>query len=118
MLNALYGSEVVEFRTHADGTEETATARQPDGYWYRGDRWDHRGVSAVLMVKNLHPAFVGTQQHTIWEHPDPEFAVDGFPLWRRSIVEDGRMTFVDPERPQAEWFNLGDPWPVGEPFPK
>ena len=26
--------------------------RKADGYWYRGDHWDHRGVSAVLVVKN------------------------------------------------------------------
>ena len=90
MLNALYGTEVVEFRTFAHGTESTAMARKPDGYWYRGDHWDHRGVSAVLVVKNLHPAFVGTQRHTIWEHPDPEVAVDGFPIWRRTVVEDGK----------------------------
>lgn len=118
VLNALYGTGVVEFRTFADGTESTAMARKPDGYWYRGDHWDHRGVSAVLVVKNLHPAFVGTQQHTIWEHPDPELAVDGLPIWRRSVVNDGEMLFVDPERPQSEWFGLGDPWPVGEPFPR
>lgn len=118
MLNALYGSEVVKWHTDIDGMVETAMTRQPNGYWFRGNYWDHRSVSAVLIVKNLHPAFVGTQQHTIWEHPDPEFAVDVFPIWRRSIVEDGHITFVDPKRSQAEWFGLGDPWPVGEPFPR
>jgi hypothetical protein len=117
--NALYGTEVVEFRTFADGTESTVMARKPDGYWYRGNRWDHRGVSGVLVVKNLHPAFVGKQQHTIWEHPDPEHAVDAFPMWRRAVVgADGGMTLVEPERSQADWFGLGDLWPVGEPFPK
>lgn len=118
VLNALYGSEVLEWRTYPDGTEETAMTRQPDGYWYRGDHWNHRGVSAVLVVKNLHPAFVGTQQHTIWEHPEPEFAVDEFPIWRRSIVEKGAMTFIQPGHSQNEWFGLGDPWPIGEPFPR
>jgi hypothetical protein len=118
VLNALFGTEVVEFRTFADGTESTAMARQPDGYWYGGDHWEHRGVSAVLLVKNLHPAFVGTQQHTIWEHPDPEFTVDELHIWRRSVVEDGSMKFIDPTCSQAEWFGLGDPWPVGEPFPR
>lgn len=118
VLNALFGTEVVEFRTFADGTESTAMARKPDGYWYGGDHWAHRGVSAVLVVKNLHPAFVGTQQHTIWEHPDPEVVVDEFPIWRRSVVEDGNMTFTEPVCSQAEWFGLGDSWPVGEPFPR
>lgn len=118
VFNALYGTEVIEFRTFADGRQATVATRKPDGYWYRGDHWDHRGVSAVLVVKNLHPAFVGKQQHTIWEHPDPEATVDPFPIWRRSLVEGGGMTFVEPERSQAEWFNLGDPWPVGEAFPR
>lgn len=118
VLNALYGTESIEIRTYEDGTEETAAVRAADGYWYQGDHWDHRGVSAVLVVKNLHPAFVGTQQHTIWEHPDPEFRVDAFPMWRRSVVEAGSITFKDPDRSQAEWFGLGDPWPVGEAFPR
>ncbi|MDG4803592.1 hypothetical protein [Micromonospora sp. WMMD980] len=118
VINALYGTEVVEIRTYADGTQSTAMARKPDGYWYRGNRWDHRGVSGVLVVKNLHPAFVGKQQHTIWEHPSPEQAVDALPMWRRAVPgADGDMTFVEPERSQAYWFGVGDPWPVGEPFP-
>ncbi|WP_132154857.1 hypothetical protein [Kribbella antiqua] len=118
VLNALYGTEVVEFRTFADGTESTVRTRKPDGYWFGGDRWDHRGVSAVLVVKNLHPAFVGRQQHTIWEHPDPEHAVDAFPMWRRAVSGSGNMTFVESERSQTDWFGLGEPWPVGKPFPR
>lgn len=118
ILNVLYGREVVEFRTYPDGTEGTAMVRKPDGYWYRGDHWDHRGVSAVLLVRNLHPAFVSEQQHTIWEHPDPEFAVDELPIWRRSVVEDGGMAFIDPQRSQAEWFGISGAWPVGSPFPR
>jgi hypothetical protein len=118
VLNALYGTEVVEFRTFADGTESTVTTRKPDGYWYGGSHWDHRGVSAVLVVKNLHPAFVGEQQHTMWEHPDPEYAVDAFHIWRRAVFGCGSMTFVEPDRSQTDWFGLGEPWPVGEPFPR
>lgn len=112
VLSALYGTEAVLVATGE-------TIRRPDGYWYAGDRWEHRGVSAVLVVKDLHPAFVGRQKHTIWEHPDPEAPVDALPMWRRSVVgADGRMTFVEPDRTQADWFGLGDPWPVGEAFPK
>jgi hypothetical protein len=48
-----------------------------------------------------------------------EVAVDVFPMWRRAVVgADGRITFVEPERSQADWFGLGNPWPAGEPFPK
>lgn len=119
VLDALYGTEAIQIGTAADGTESHSYVRQPDGYWYAGDHWKHRGVSAVLMVKQLHPAFVGNQQHTIWEHPDPEHAVDAMPLWRRFAVgTGGRMEFVDPPRTQADWFGLSDPWPVGEAFPR
>lgn len=101
------------------GTESTVMARNPDGYWYGGNRWDHRGVSGVLVVKSLHPAFVGKQQHTIWEHPDPEHAVDAFLMWRRAVVgADGGMTFVEPPRAQADWFGLGRPLARGRALPE
>jgi hypothetical protein len=117
--NALYGTEAMEIHTASDGTASATSVRRPDGYWYAGDHWDHRGVAAVLVVRQLHPAFVGTQQHTIWEHPDPDVAADAFPIWRRSTVgADGRMEFDVPQRSQAEWFDLTDPWPVGEAFPR
>ncbi len=118
VLDVLYGTKAVEFRTSTDGMESTGWVRKPDGYWRRGDHWGHRGVSAVLVVKNLHPAFVGAQQHTIWEHPSPDVEVDEFPIWRRAFVDDGSLTFVEPEGSQSEWFGLGDPWPVGEAFPR
>lgn len=43
---------------------------------------------------------------------------DGFPIWRRTVVEDGNRTFIEPVCSQAEWFGLGESWPVGEPFPR
>ncbi|GAA3945344.1 hypothetical protein [Actinoplanes auranticolor] len=117
--NVLYGTEMLQITTALDGTESQAYIREPNGYWYAGDRWEHRGVSAVLVVKQLHPAFVGNQQHTIWEHPDPDHAVEALPLWRRSLVgADGWLEFVEPPRTQADWFGLGDPWPIGDPFPR
>jgi hypothetical protein len=100
--NALYGTEALLVTTGSGGeTYPAALARSPDGYWYKGDHWAHRHVSAVLVVKQLHPAFVGTQQHTIWEHPDPERRVPPLPMWRRSTVDAlGAMHFVDPARRQ------------------
>ncbi|WP_188283054.1 hypothetical protein [Streptomyces sp. CBMA29] len=118
--NALYGTEslLIDTRPGAE-THLGAVIRNPDGYWYKGDRSDHRHVSAVVVVKQLHPAFVATQQHTIWEHPDPEWPVPSLPMWRRSTVDaHGAMHFVDPEHTQAEWFGLTNPWPIGEPFPR
>lgn len=118
--NALYGTEALLVTTGPGGeTYPAALARSPDGYWYKGDHWAHRHVSAVLVVKQLHPAFVGTQQHTIWEHPEPERRVPPLPMWRRSTVDShGAMHFVDPARTPTEWFGLTDPWPIGEPFPR
>lgn len=118
--NALYGTEALQVATGSGGeTRPAALVRSPDGYWYKGDHWAHRHVSAVLVVKQLHPAFVGTQQHTIWEHPDPERCVPQLPMWRRSTVNaHGTMHFVDPARTPTEWFGLKDPWPIEEPFPR
>lgn len=118
--NALYGTEALLIGTGPGGeTHSNALVRNPDGYWYKGDHWDHRHVSAVLVVKQLHPAFVGTQQHTIWEHPAPEWPVPPLPMWRRSTVDaHGAVHFVDPARTPTEWFGLTDRWPIGKPFPR
>lgn len=117
--NVLYGTAAVQIRAAPGSADSTTSVRLPDGYWYAGDHWKHRNVSAVLVVKRLNPALVGSQQHTIWEHPNPEVAVDAFPIWRRSIVDaNGRMESDVPQRSQAMWFDLSDPWPIGEPFPR
>lgn len=85
--SVLYGTEALLLGTGPGGeTDPAALTRKADGYWYRDDHWDHRHVSAVLVVKQLHPAFVGEQEHTIWEHPDPESSVPPLPIWRRSTV--------------------------------
>jgi hypothetical protein len=118
--NALYGigSSLVSAGPGGEAYS-AALVRGPDGYWRKGDHWAHRHVSAVLVVKRLHPALVGTQQHTIWEHPDPERPMPPLPIWRRSAVDGhGAMRFADPARTPAEWFGLTDLWPVGEPFPR
>ncbi|WP_235738769.1 hypothetical protein [Nocardioides alcanivorans] len=91
--------------------------RQPNGYWKAGSHSKHRGVSAVLVVPLLRPATIAAQQHTIWEHPDPEIKVDELSLWRRAIYDNGMPTFIDPERTQADWFDLDDDWPTGDPYP-
>lgn len=118
--NALYGTGTLLNGTAPGGeTNSDTLVRKPDGYWYKGDRWDHRHVSAVLVVRQLRPALVGTQQHTIWEHPDPEWSVPSLPMWRRSTVDaHGAVHFVDPARTPTEWFGLTNPWPIGEPFPR
>lgn len=118
IVNVLYGTEVIELIPQADGYIDHQQTRKPDGYWYRGDHWAHQGVSAVLIVKNLHYAFVSTQQHTVWEHPDPDRTAPAFPLWRRATVEPGNpIAYADPDKTQGEWFGLPDPWPAGEAFP-
>ena len=118
--NALYDTEALLVPTGSGGeTYPAALVHSPDGYWRKGDHWAHRHVSAVLVVKDLHPASVGARQHTIWEHPDPEWPVPPLPVWRRSTVDGhGAMHFADPARTPSEWFGLTDPWPIGEPFPR
>jgi hypothetical protein len=119
VCNALYGTEAIQVRLDDQGADPIVGARRPNGYWYQGDRWGHRGVAAVLVVRNLYPAFIGWQRHTIWEHPNPHVTVDSqFPIWRRSVIEGDRVVFIEPERSQAAWFGLSDPWPLGERFPR
>ncbi|MEV6006613.1 hypothetical protein AB0M29_07390 [Streptomyces sp. NPDC051976] len=118
--NALYGTEALLIDTGPGAEDHSHTiVRKPDGYWYKGDRWDHRHVSAVLVVNQLHPALVGTQQHTMWEHPDPEWSIPPLPMWRRSTLDaHGLVQFVEPARTPTEWFGLANPWPIGKPFPR
>ena len=118
--NALYGTEALLVPAGSGGeTFPAALVRSPDGYWHKGDHWAHRHVSAVLVVKQLHPAFVGARQHTIWEHPNPEQPVPSLPIWRRSTVDShGAMHFADSARTPMEWFGLTDSWPIGEPSPR
>ncbi|GAC1614350.1 MAG: hypothetical protein NVS4B3_28700 [Gemmatimonadaceae bacterium] len=112
--NALYGSLPVQAVDRTTGR----SARAPDGYWYGGTEWKHRDVSAVLIVKNLYPAFVGSQQHTLWEHPQPLYATPSLDVWRRVVVHEGQLTHLDAVVGQRELFGLPDPWPRGEPFPR
>lgn len=94
------------------------TRRDPNGYWLAGDQPRHRGVSAVLITPLLRMWDLPSQRHTIWEHPDPEFTVDELPMWRRATYDNGLPAFVEPQRAHGDWFELGEDWPTGEPYPK
>lgn len=112
----LYGNGHWESVDGPAGEAVQLIHREPNGYWWDGDEWIHRGVSAVLVVPLLRATSVANQSHTIWEHPNPEFAIAKLPLWRRALHDNGMPVFVEPEAPQAKWFDLDEPWPAGEAF--
>jgi hypothetical protein len=53
---------------------------------------------------------------TLWEHPDPERTVASLPIWRRSIVRDGKLEYVDATGAPHELLRLPEIWPEGDPF--
>lgn len=117
VVNTLYGTEQIEIRWGPNGETATRSSRAPDGYFCGGAEWKHRSVSGVLVVNNLHPAFVASQVHTLWEHPDPLYPVAAAPgVWRRAATQGGTLEYIEPSVSQRDLFGLPDPWPPGEPF--
>jgi hypothetical protein len=116
--DALYGSEQHQIITDPSGAVTTRPMRAPDGYWYRGDHWAHRGVSGVLIVRNLHPAQVASQVPVLWLHPEPQHPMEEVPIWRCMVPDAGRVRDVDNSIDPRGLFALPEPWPRGEAFPR
>lgn len=117
VMDALFGSSHVDFRRYQNG-ETTATAvRVPDGYWFSGNHWAHRNVSAVLIARSLMPWTVARDAPELWRHPDPEKTVAEVPpLWRQAIPEKNGLHRQNAQALASTVFELPDDWPVGEPF--
>ncbi len=116
ILNALYGSLQVQFSRGPGGETVTREVRAPDGYWFAGTHWQHRHVSGVLIARSLQPWTVSTDVPTIWQHPEPELPIAPPPMWRRSIVRDGALEYVDATVKPHELLGLPELWPEGDPF--
>jgi hypothetical protein len=118
VMNALYGTEQVQFGEGPSGEMLTRTIRAPDGYWFGGDRWLHGGVSGVLIVRSLGPTGIAGNVPNLWHHPEPDRPLStSAPVWRQKAVGDAELVEIPPAQSPADFFELPDPWPPGKPFP-
>ena len=118
--NALYGREAVQLGQTSDGQRVTRMVRQPDGYFGVPGNWQHKGVTGVLLINQLMPYNVDKAEITLWRHPDPFHPLaDDVLLPAVTVDFDGSQLS---ERPAtvtaAELFELPDPWPPGERWPR
>jgi len=114
--NALYGT--LRFRVNRwsdDGAAEPF--RDRDGYWGAPPDWNHPGVAGLLLGKNISPWSAAKTSATLWPHPQSGTAVPLLSLWGSSALATDHIENRDPDEPAAQFFELRDGWPVGEPFP-
>lgn len=116
ILNALYGSLQVQFSQGPNGESATREVRAPDGYWFGGTEWRHRHVSGVLIARSMQPWTVSVDLPTLWEHPDPARPVIAAPMWRRAVIADHELQYVDATIEPHHLLGLPLGWPVGDPF--
>jgi len=118
VMNALYGTEAIQLGTTSAGELVTRSVRAPDGYWFAGRDWLHRGVSAVLVARQLSPVTPTRSTPTMWAHPDPVHAAPRLPICRHVSVRMDELRVEDPAASPAELLGLPTPWPTAEAFPK
>lgn len=117
VMNGLYGSWQIQFGTDAAGRTTTRDVRARNGYWYRGDRWSHDSVSAVLLGDNISIWTVARDAPTCWMHPAPAQPLNPPPCWgTASLGADGQVQFSDPALRPHQLFGLPENWLSGDPF--
>jgi len=118
--NALYGHDAIERGESTDGTIVTRRVRQPDGYFGVPPNWQNRHVSGVLLVNQLKPYSLLRAEASLWRHPNPLHAlpeVTGFPCLTVAL-EGNRLAETPAPFTAASFFDLAEPWPPGQPFPR
>ena len=116
ILNVLYGTLKVQFGSGPNGEMATREVRSPDGYWLGATGWMHRNVSAVLVAHSLMPWGLASTVPTIWKHPDPAHPIDPPPMWRRAVIADGQLEYVQPSVLPHQILGLPEVWPEGDAF--
>lgn len=115
--NALYGPE--QWVIDPTGHHFVGTTRGTGGYFHAGHgQWAHQHVSGVLIVNNLHPAAVTRQVPTYWPNPRAAHEVDASGAWDVVGLADGHLARTSAVLSHRELFQLPEPWPPGEAFPK
>lgn len=117
--NAMYGALAVQVSEGPDGEMTTRELRQPDGYFGSPPDWQHRNVSAVLLVNQLMPYHLQRAEVTLWRHPDPAHHLpDQLDLPAHVVaLDDGKLVEVPPRSTAEAFFGLPAQWPPGEPWP-
>lgn len=117
--NAMYGALAVQVGEGPDGQMATREVRQPDGYFGAPPNWQHRNVSAVLLINQLMPYHLHRAEVTLWRHPDPVHELpDQLDLPVHAVALDSdRLVETLPPSTAGEFFGLPDSWPPGEPWP-
>ncbi|MFC7405721.1 hypothetical protein [Georgenia alba] len=117
--NALYGRDGVEIQWTSSGQVVTRPARQPDGYFGAPPDWKCQHVSAVLLVDQLMPWYVGRADAALWKHPAPTYPLGETRLPVTTLATEGsKVVEHPPVISPSQFFGLPDPWPPGEPWPK
>lgn len=118
--NALYGRAAITWWKDADGKSQTASIRQPDGFYGIPGRWENRGVAAVLHVNQFQPQHLQRADLTLWPHPgalhDVGSLANKIPI---DLVEltGGVLAVAPSSLDPAAFFGLTEPWPQGKAFP-
>jgi hypothetical protein len=118
VTNVLYGTDVLQVSTGAEGTLTAESDRKRDGYWSGPRGWEHRNVSGVLIATNeLAPWTVGTYAPTLWEHPDPslQWTAD-IEHWRHARPSPSELSFVEPRARPSTVLGLDENWPGADPW--
>ncbi|WP_159080600.1 hypothetical protein [Nocardia suismassiliense] len=117
--NAFYGHEAIQFSATV-GDETTQVIREPDGYFGVFPDWQHRNVSAVLLINQLMPYHLLQAETTLWQHPDPLHPLPeshSFP-WATVKFDGTQLIGITAPVTASDFFGLPEDWPPGEPWPK
>lgn len=115
--NALYGPE--QWVLDREGREFVEVTRGPGGYFHAGNgQWAHQHVSGVLIVNNLHHCGIPQQRPSFWANPQASREVVALDAWDVVALRDGHLERTHAAVGHRELFQLPEPWPPGEAFPK
>ncbi|OHT79227.1 hypothetical protein BKG69_12520 [Mycobacteroides chelonae] len=118
--NALYGTSALTWVAGEDVSAEPIPTRMPDGFFGTVGQWSNRGVGAILHINQLQPHHVQRAEATLWFHPAGSGALNslaGRIPATAMLPSSGTVHEIPPEVHPNTYFDLPDPWPIGDAFP-
>jgi hypothetical protein len=92
LIAALFGDEVVHFRTRDDGTYDSWDGREDNGFWGSADKPKNRNVAGVILFPNPDVWALGAEkwQPILIRNPwaNTPIGEDVIPITRLSLQED------------------------------